>query len=159
MPATVAERSGACTVFARSESGIVGSNPTQCMDVSCVCEFFCVCVVLCLDRGLTTSWSPVQGVLPSVNDQETEKSALCSKKWEQRERKKLFNPSFVLLVYAQLDLSQNLQISIVAVGQRLVPPPDMCFYAKYYMQTRWYSNRELILLNHINKSVNIFNKN
>jgi hypothetical protein len=39
----------------------------------------CVCVVLCLGRGLATSWSPVQGVLPSVNYQETEKSALCSK--------------------------------------------------------------------------------
>jgi hypothetical protein len=33
MPVTVAERSGACTVFARSEAGIVGSNPTQGMDV------------------------------------------------------------------------------------------------------------------------------
>jgi hypothetical protein len=33
MPVTVAERSRACTVFARSEAGIVGSNPTQGMDV------------------------------------------------------------------------------------------------------------------------------
>jgi hypothetical protein len=32
-PVTVAERSKACTVFARSETGIVGSNPTQDMDV------------------------------------------------------------------------------------------------------------------------------
>jgi hypothetical protein len=47
-PVTVAERSKACTVFARSEAGIVGSNPTQGMDVRCVCAFFCVCVVLCL---------------------------------------------------------------------------------------------------------------
>jgi hypothetical protein len=45
----------------------------------CVCAFFCVCVVLCLGRGLATSWSPLQGVLPSVNDQESEKSALYSK--------------------------------------------------------------------------------
>jgi hypothetical protein len=45
----------------------------------CVCAFFCVCVVLCSGRGLATSWSPVQGVLQSVNDEETEKSALCSK--------------------------------------------------------------------------------
>jgi hypothetical protein len=81
-PVTVAERSEACIVFARSEAGIVGSNPTQGMDVWWVCAFFCVCVVLCLGRGLATSWSPFQGVLPSVNDQETEKSALCSKKWE-----------------------------------------------------------------------------
>jgi hypothetical protein len=28
-----ANRSNACTVFARSEPGIVGSNPTQGMDV------------------------------------------------------------------------------------------------------------------------------
>jgi hypothetical protein len=33
MPVTVAERSKACTVFARSKAGIVGSNPTQGMDV------------------------------------------------------------------------------------------------------------------------------
>jgi hypothetical protein len=33
MPVTVAERSKACTVFARSEAGTVGSNTTQGMDV------------------------------------------------------------------------------------------------------------------------------
>jgi hypothetical protein len=49
------------------------------MDAWCVCAFLCVYVVLCLGRSLATNWSPVQGVLPSVNDQETEKSALCSK--------------------------------------------------------------------------------
>jgi hypothetical protein len=32
-PVTVAEGSRACTVFTRSEAGIVGSNPTQGMDV------------------------------------------------------------------------------------------------------------------------------
>jgi hypothetical protein len=62
---TVAEQSKACTVFVRSEAWIVGSNPTQDMDVWCM-RLFCVCVVLCLGRGLATSWSPVQGVLPSV---------------------------------------------------------------------------------------------
>jgi hypothetical protein len=43
---TVAERSKACTVFARSEAEIVGSNPNQGMDVLCLCvrAFFCVCV-------------------------------------------------------------------------------------------------------------------
>jgi hypothetical protein len=46
MPVTVAERSKACTVFARSEAGIVGSNSSQGMDVwwLCVYAFFCVCV-------------------------------------------------------------------------------------------------------------------
>jgi hypothetical protein len=33
MPDTVTERSKECTVFARSEIGIVGSNQTQGMDV------------------------------------------------------------------------------------------------------------------------------
>jgi hypothetical protein len=32
-PVTVAERSQTCTVFVRPEAGIVGSNPTQGMDV------------------------------------------------------------------------------------------------------------------------------
>jgi hypothetical protein len=32
-PVTVAGGSKACTAFARSEAGIVGSNPTQGMDV------------------------------------------------------------------------------------------------------------------------------
>jgi hypothetical protein len=44
-PVTVAERSKAYIVFARSEPGIVGSNPTQGMDVQCLCMcVFCVSV-------------------------------------------------------------------------------------------------------------------
>jgi hypothetical protein len=44
-PVTVVERSKACTDFALSEAGIVGSNPTQGMDVqSSVCAVFCACV-------------------------------------------------------------------------------------------------------------------
>jgi hypothetical protein len=39
---TVAARSMAWIVFARSNAGIVGSNPTKGMDV-CLC-LFCVCV-------------------------------------------------------------------------------------------------------------------
>jgi hypothetical protein len=42
-PVTVAERSKACTVFVRSEVGIVVSNPTQDMDVWCLCVSACVC--------------------------------------------------------------------------------------------------------------------
>jgi hypothetical protein len=36
-PVTAPERSKACTVFARSEAGVVGLNPTQGMDVWCLC--------------------------------------------------------------------------------------------------------------------------
>jgi hypothetical protein len=61
MPITVAARSKAWTGFAHSNTGFVGSNPTWGMDV-CV-RLFCVCVVLCVGIGLTTGWSPVQGVL------------------------------------------------------------------------------------------------
>jgi hypothetical protein len=51
-PITVAARSKAWTIFARSNAGIV-----------CV---YSVCVVLCVGSGLATGWSLVQGVLPYV---------------------------------------------------------------------------------------------
>jgi hypothetical protein len=38
-PVTVAERCKACTVFARSQVGIMGSNPTQVMDHWCLCMY------------------------------------------------------------------------------------------------------------------------
>jgi hypothetical protein len=55
-PMTVIARWKAWTVFALSNTGIVGSNPIQGMDV-CVC-LFCVFVVLCVGSGLATDWSP-----------------------------------------------------------------------------------------------------
>jgi hypothetical protein len=54
-PITVASRSEAWTVFARSNTGVVRSNPNRDMDV---------CVRYC--SGLATGWSPVQGVLSTV---------------------------------------------------------------------------------------------
>jgi hypothetical protein len=60
----MAARSEAWIFFARSDTGIVGSNPTWSM-VVCV-RLFCVCAVLCVDSGIVTSWSPAQGVLPTV---------------------------------------------------------------------------------------------
>jgi hypothetical protein len=44
-PATVASRSKARNVFARSTTGIVGSNPARVMDVGL--RLSCVCVVRC----------------------------------------------------------------------------------------------------------------
>jgi hypothetical protein len=58
VPVTVAQWSKACTVFARLEAGIMGSNPAQGTDVCYVYRFIlcvCVCVVLCLGRSLPTS--------------------------------------------------------------------------------------------------------
>jgi hypothetical protein len=63
-PLTVAALSKAWTLFARSNTGIVDSNPTQGMDV-CV-RLLHACVVLCVGSGLASGWSPVQGVLPTV---------------------------------------------------------------------------------------------
>jgi hypothetical protein len=53
VPMTVAERSKARNVFARSNAGIVGSNTTQkhgCLYM----RLFCVCVVLCVGSYLAT---------------------------------------------------------------------------------------------------------
>jgi hypothetical protein len=61
---TLAAWSKAWNVFSRWIIGIVGSNPTRGRDV-CV-PLFCVCVVLCVDSGLGTGWSPFKGVLPFV---------------------------------------------------------------------------------------------
>jgi hypothetical protein len=75
----VAARSEAWTGFARSNTGIVDSNTTQGMDV-CLRLFY-----VCAGGGLATSWSPVQGVLPTVlglrNWSKTKSfmDALCSK--------------------------------------------------------------------------------
>jgi hypothetical protein len=52
------------TVFASLNAGILGSNPTQGMDV--YVRLFCVHVVLCVDSGLASGWSPVKVVLPTV---------------------------------------------------------------------------------------------
>jgi hypothetical protein len=56
-PATVAERSMACTTFARSEAGIVSSNPTQGMDV-CYAYMFILCLCCPVFR-----WRPCDEVI------------------------------------------------------------------------------------------------
>jgi hypothetical protein len=70
---TVAARSKARTVFARSNAGIVGSNRNQGMDV-CVYSVF---VLSCVGSGLATGWCPVQGVQPTV---------LGLRNWSERKR-------------------------------------------------------------------------
>jgi hypothetical protein len=54
----------AWTAFARSNTGILCSNPTRGIDVCA--RLFCVNVVLCVGSGLATGWFPVHGVLPTV---------------------------------------------------------------------------------------------
>jgi hypothetical protein len=61
---TVAARSKAWTVSARSNTEIVGSNSTRGMNV--YMRLFCVCVVLRVGSVPATGWTPVQGVLPIV---------------------------------------------------------------------------------------------
>jgi hypothetical protein len=57
------DHGGRMNLFARLNTGVVGSNPTRGM-VVCV-RLFCVCAVLCVGSGLATGQSPVQGVLPT----------------------------------------------------------------------------------------------
>jgi hypothetical protein len=83
-PITVTAQSKARTVFARSNAGIMGSNPTRGMDV-CV-NLFCVCVVLCVGSGLAKGWSPVQGVLSTVYRLRNWKLAKVHKGWRAIDR-------------------------------------------------------------------------
>jgi hypothetical protein len=70
-PITVAALSKAWTVFACSNTRIVGSNPTWGM-VVCV-RLFCVCVVLCVGSGIVTGSSPSkESYRLRKNDKETE---------------------------------------------------------------------------------------
>jgi hypothetical protein len=64
MPITVAAQSKARNIFARSNTEVVGLNPTWGKDV-CV-RLFCVCAVLYAGSCIATGCSPVQGVLPFV---------------------------------------------------------------------------------------------
>jgi hypothetical protein len=125
-PVTVVERSKSCTVFARSETWIVGSNPTQGMDVWCFCAFFCVCVVLCLGRGLATGWSPVQGVLPSVKwSRNWEISPMLESRAKRRE--KSFQPHYGPWVDSACNRNEDQESSWGLKGRRRVrlttPPP------------------------------------
>jgi hypothetical protein len=62
---TMAARSKTWTVFASSNTGVVGSNPARGMGFSvCVYSVF---VLSCIDSGLASCWSPVQWVLPTLH--------------------------------------------------------------------------------------------
>jgi hypothetical protein len=60
------------SVLARLDAGIVGSNPTRCMDVYVYVYVYSMFVLSSIGRGLAMSWSLVQGILPTVLDKETE---------------------------------------------------------------------------------------
>jgi hypothetical protein len=70
--------------FARSNTGIVGSNPNRGMDV-CV-RLFYVCVVLYVGSVLATGLSPVQGVLSTVYRIKKLKSGQGPKGCREKER-------------------------------------------------------------------------
>jgi hypothetical protein len=48
-----------------SNTGVVGSNRIS--DINICMRLFCVCIVLCVGRGLAMSWSPDQGVLLTIH--------------------------------------------------------------------------------------------
>jgi hypothetical protein len=101
MMITVAARSEAWTVFARSNTGIMGSNPTWGTDV-CV-HLFCVCVALCVGSGPDMGWSPVQGALPIVY-KETEESGQGPKGcWSLERGREMENNGVWFLYYIKSD--------------------------------------------------------
>jgi len=63
LPVPMAAPSKTRTVFDRSKTGIVGSNPARGMTV----YVFCV-VLSCVGIGFASDWSPVQGDLPNVKN-------------------------------------------------------------------------------------------
>jgi hypothetical protein len=72
---------------------------------------FCVCVVLCLGRGLATSRSLVQGVLPSIKmimkvKEEVRAHGGCRASEKKIERKIQLNLS-VLVAYASVETRPN----------------------------------------------------
>jgi hypothetical protein len=71
-PITAAARSKASTVFARSNTRIVASNPTRGMDIGV--RLFYVCVVLCVQVAALRRADP-PSTTNCVKDQETEKVA------------------------------------------------------------------------------------
>jgi hypothetical protein len=93
IPITVTARSEAWTVFACSNTGVVGSIPTRGMDVGV--RLFCVCVVLCLGSGLATDWSPVQGILQTV---------YRLRNWRQK------RPRFTRTVEPKIDRQKHLKM-------------------------------------------------
>jgi hypothetical protein len=75
-PITVAARSEAWTVFTRSNTGIVGSNPTQGMDV-CMCVYS-VSVLSCVQVAASrrADHSSKESYRLCKNDYETEEEAI-----------------------------------------------------------------------------------
>jgi hypothetical protein len=90
-PITVAARSKAWTVFARSNTGIVGSNSTQGMDV-CM-PLFCLCCSVCRYRpyeGLILRPRSPTDLLRLRNWSETKRFTVALRsKWEQQERESI----------------------------------------------------------------------
>jgi hypothetical protein len=76
---TVTARSRTWTLFDSSNTGILGSNPIQGLNI-CV-RLFWVCAVLCVGSGPATGWSPPP-ICPTdfVKDHETEKAAKAEAK-------------------------------------------------------------------------------
>jgi hypothetical protein len=109
LPMTVTTRCKAWTGFTFPNTEIVGSNPTQGMDVCVYTKF----VLSYVGRDLATGWSPFQGVLPTViglgNWSKTKRftDILCSKSGSiRKERERDLHSR----VYFNIILSESLSL-------------------------------------------------
>jgi hypothetical protein len=107
----VAARSKPWTFLVRSKAEIMGSNPTQGMDV-CV-RLFCVCVVRFVGSSHATGWYPVQGVLPKVQRLRNWKTAKVHKGCRET--------ISVIMTTVPLSLDLELMLIIIEKGDVNVP--------------------------------------
>jgi hypothetical protein len=134
VPITLAARFRAWNAFTRSIAGIVGSNPTQGMDV-CV-RLFCVCVVLCVGSCLATGSSPVQGVLPTMYRIKELKKRPRSNKSTAIDRYEMW--SFRLLLNDKSEPLLSLSSARSVTNAYLGICNDVCY--QYKAQCLWSGN-------------------
>jgi hypothetical protein len=75
----------------------------------CMCVY-CVCAFLCLGRGLETSWSLVQGVLPIVNRSGNRKEARAHKSCRAIKNIISWSSSIFSCLYLPVTTSSTVQI-------------------------------------------------
>jgi hypothetical protein len=112
MPITVAAGSKSWTVFARLNAGIVGSNPSQGMDV-CL-RLFCVCVVL-------HRYWPCVGLIPRPR---SPTDCLRLRNWSETKR-----------LWEQHEINNNLSsfFKIISLYSSILHDMNLLTHLKFYL--------------------------